>query len=659
MRAIGFWTGLILTCGFAFGEEPQIPVYLAVDASASMASQWDGATKWEHCEQSLKEFAKHADRSLNLGVVIFGGKSDSCEVVSTAVSAKRHNRSRLRMGMPRFKPQGQAALHQLLAKIPARISPSTQAFDWIVLTDGGPMCEGDFCAEASQLREKYPQIRIHIVGIGLNPQGRDRLACLASITGGKAYNANRSGSILNALNEIANTILKPQSPESAVGKASLKFDRKAEAGKNLTVQWQGPVGPFSALAIFPKKDSRQFRFFDWAPVSGDGPVTLRAPDVPGRYEVHFLYGPDGQSLAKRKLKVKKTSASLNAVPEIEAGSELEVTWQGPAGEGDRIVIYETGVDGQVVAVSQTVDEQGKVTLVVPSNIGEFELGYETAGSGQVLARRGLKLTAPKVGVQCQRQVPAGTLLKVKWQGPANEGDLLAIVEAGKDPKRYRFIRLKETNGETGILVPDKLGTYKVQYISGVDETVLAESEFRTLKVSATVKGPETAAAGSEIEVTWKGPGGPGDYLGIYGNTGQMKLTMVSQLKVGDEKTVTMLAPDYPGTYRLRYVTGQSQRILAETKMEVTDVEAEISVLRWVKVNQEFQVKFKGPGNRLDVITLLDYENPNNPTRVIYKGVGRIPSVMLKAPPKPGLYEVQYVMGSTGRVLAKSWLRVRP
>ena len=660
MRTIGLWLGLMLASMAAFGEDPQIPVYLAIDASASMDSQWDGATKWEKCEQALKAFAKSADRALNLGVVTFGGDAASCQSVSTAVIAKRYNRGRLRMGLE-SKPQGQASLTELLNTLAGKASLSDAALNWVILSDGGPMCDGDFCAKLSELRQKIPQLRIHVVGVGLQPEGKDRLSCFATVTGTQAYNANRGDAILNALNEIANGLVPPEADgngEKAPNvKASLDFTRKVNLGQKVDVQWQGPADPFAVLAVFPKKDSGGFRFFDWTPVEKGIPAALAAPDIPGTYEVRLLSGPEHRPIATKKLKVKKARASFTAPKEAKAGSELEINWQGPEGFGDRLVIYENGGDGRV-AVAAAVADQSNLTLVAPSNTGEFEICYETGGTGQVLARQALTLAAPKVAVGCARQVGAGTLLKVTWQGPAAEGDLLAIAGAGNDNKRYRFLRLKETNGETEILVPDKMGTYKLQYVSGVDERVLAEQEFRTMRVNATVMGPETAPAGSDIEVKWSGPAGPGDFLGIYGNNGQNKVTLVSRLKVDNQTEVTMLAPDYPGSYRLRYVTGQSQRILAETKFKVTDVEAEVHVLRWVKVNQEFEVKFKGPGNKLDVITLLDYENPQTPTRIFYQGVGRAPVMMVKAPPKPGLYEVQYVMGKTGRVLAKAWLRVR-
>lgn len=631
-------------------------VYLALDTSESMAGLWGDSTKWKACENSLKELGKLAPRDLILGVVTFGGEP-GCEAVKTSITAKNHNRSRIRMGLRGESPAGKAPLHLALQKMADAMPVGTEAADWVILTDGGPFCEADMNAVTAEIKDSMPGLRISIVGLNLNEKRMATLASLAKQTKGMCINTANESQLTNALLMLSESLADTKATGSR-GQGTLTVAKKASLGQMLDITWGGDVKPGDVVAIFAKKASQNVYLFDWAEVPEGGVMSLRAPDVAGSYEVRYLTGFQGAVLAKQKLKVKKSGAKISAANELKAGDELTIQVQGPKAPGDRLAVYQLNSDEEKALVRIADFSQSPMTLVMPTKSGSFELRYETGMTGQVLARHQIKLSAPDVSIGCPRQVGAGSLLTVRYEGPAADGDTLAIVGMGRGGKKYRFRRVLATEGNLEILAPDKPGAYQVQYISGANGDVLKSQPFQATPVNGTVKGPEKLKVGSDLEVLWTGPGGPGDIIGVYGNNDQGKLTLVSFTNDVSKSPARLLAPDFPGTYRIRYVTGQSKRILAETRLRITDVKAEVSTKKRVNGGKEFEVNFSGPKNRLDVIALFDYENPERPERVNYKPVGHTQSVFLKAPLKPGLYQVRYLLGKSQRTLAKTWVRVR-
>jgi hypothetical protein len=53
----------------------------------------------------------------------------------------------------------------------------------VLLTDGREFCNGDPCAAARSLKEKRPDVPVHVVDI----TGQASAECVAEITGGRSY----------------------------------------------------------------------------------------------------------------------------------------------------------------------------------------------------------------------------------------------------------------------------------------------------------------------------------------------------------------------------------------------------------------------------------------------------------------------------------------
>jgi hypothetical protein len=80
---------------------------------------------------------------------------------------------------------------------------------------------------------------------------------------------------------------------------------------------------------------------------------------------------------------------------VTADAQFKVTWTGPAGEFDRIVLAQKGSPDRKSIDSDFTSKGSPLGFRAPATTGDYELRYQTGGSGSVLARTPLKVTPGK------------------------------------------------------------------------------------------------------------------------------------------------------------------------------------------------------------------------------------------------------------------------
>jgi len=174
--------------------------------------------------------------------------------------------------------------------------------------------------------------------------------------------------------------------------AQLQVPAQVVAGARFEVQWQGPDNPGDRLLV-ADADGKRTGSYAYTGNHDDGIAPLRAPEVPGSYEVVYLTGD--QAIGSAGFSVLDVAAALQAPESVTAGHRLAVDWEGPGNSGDVIQIVDPA-SGNDLAYDYIGNGEGNTVLVTaPLAAGEFELQYVTAG-GRILARRPLAVTPAPV-----------------------------------------------------------------------------------------------------------------------------------------------------------------------------------------------------------------------------------------------------------------------
>ena len=161
-----------------------------------------------------------------------------------------------------------------------------------------------------------------------------------------------------------------------------------------------------------------------------------------------------------------------------------------------------------------------------------------------------------------------------------------------------------------------------------------------------------AAAGSTVTVKWSGPNGRGDYITVARKGSDpsaysdYKLTSNGRTPVNP---VALVLPAEPGAYEIRYVAGDSRRVLATLAYEVTAIAGTVEGPVSVAPGARFEVAWSGPNNRGDFVTIVAVgADPRAYGSYVDARLGQADAktgrraASLLAPTKPGRYELRYV-----------------
>jgi Ca-activated chloride channel family protein len=277
--------------------------------------------------------------------------------------------------------------------------------------------------------------------------------------------------------------------------------------------------------------------------------------------------------------------------------------------------------------------------------------------------------------------PVGADVVVSWTGPDRKGDWIGL--AAQDSGDDAWLDYKYTREGSPLVLhlPTQPGRYEIRYVLGTPAVVLARLPIMQAAASpgglgparaaaasvppsipvavksprAAVEAPASARGGSQIEVEWKGPNGPGDYISTA-PAGAPDADYVTWMYTRDGSPVALHVPATSGNYEVRYASGDTDTVLARAPLKVTAVTASLRASRSAPAGSTIVVAWSGPGYSGDYITVGapgaaagDYRSWT------YALPGK--SARLPVPDEPGRYEIRYVLGGSNGVIAHTGLQV--
>lgn len=302
-------------------------------------------------------------------------------------------------------------------------------------------------------------------------------------------------------------------------------------------------------------------------------------------------------------------------------------------------------------------QQGTVEFRVPSEPGAYELRWLAADPPYpTLTKRAIQLVVPTASVKAPASVKVATAITIEWKGPSGSGEYITLVPA--DAAEGTYADYEYTSGDAGSITlpgPSEPGRYEVRYLSGGANATLAKQSIDIGDAEFSLEFPASAAAGSTISVSWKGPGNPRDFVTIVAPSAAAKA--YDEYTYTEASPLKIAVPEQIGTYEVRYLSADSSRIYLRKPLQVTGVSATISGPSSVEAGAEFKVQWQGPGNDGDYVAVTSVGKPKDYITYTYTRQGN--PLELAAPREPGEYELHYLTARTDASLAKQALKVTP
>ena len=337
-------------------------------------------------------------------------------------------------------------------------------------------------------------------------------------------------------------------------------------------------------------------------------------------------------------------ATLVAPLTAVAGSTLEVAWEGPDARGDAITASEPGEGSYVTQVLTRFGNPAE--LRVPSQAGTYELRYVLGTGREVVASQPLEVTPATATIIAPQTAVAGETIEVAWDGPGYEPDYISVADPSDDASRID-ITLTREGSPLELQMPTEPGTYELRYVMQLDREILTRRSIEVTEVLATLIAPETAEAGSTIEVSWAGPDYRNDYISVAIPDDERGYVNYTQTREGE--TLDLLMPTEPGTYQLRYVASQDRTILATREIEITPVAATLIAPDTAVAGSTIEVSWDGPDYQNDFISVADPDDERGYVNYTYTREGNTLDLLM--PTEPGTYELRYVLNQDREVLA--------
>ncbi len=257
------------------------------------------------------------------------------------------------------------------------------------------------------------------------------------------------------------------------------------------------------------------------------------------------------------------------------------------------------------------------------------------------------LTAPASAV-------AGSTIEVGWTGPNRSRDFIGIGQEGAaGGDRWANYTRTEDGNPVSLVIPTEPGDYVLQYFLNEDRTSIASLPLEVTEVTASLTAPESAVAGSTIEVGWTGPDYARDFIGIgpkdaKGNDGWQNYSRTS-----DGNPLSLLLPTESGDYVIQYFLNQDRSSIASVPISLTDVSASLTTPASAVAGSTIEVGWTGPDNARDFIGvgLKDATGGNRWKNYTRTSDGN--PLELLMPAEPGEYVIRYFLNQDRSVLSEA------
>ncbi len=260
----------------------------------------------------------------------------------------------------------------------------------------------------------------------------------------------------------------------ATGPANIEAPESVEAGTEFDVTWTGPNGDRDYVTMVAPGTTEWTNEPYFYTVDGN-PGQMTAAAAAGPYELWYVQGADDQVLFRTTIMVTPFQGDLLAPESVVAGTEFEVTWNGPDGPGDYVTIVKAGATKWTdEPYFYTASGGNPGTLQAPIEDGAYEVWYVLGAAETVEARIPIVVTPFTATVEAPVEAAPSSTFDAAWTGPDGPGDYITIAPVGSPEGTYLSYCYTYVGPTCTLTAPDASGPYEVRYVTGDEKTLASD-----------------------------------------------------------------------------------------------------------------------------------------------------------------------------------------
>ena len=457
-------------------ENKMKSMVLILDASGSMWGQIKGKPKIQIAKEVMADLIDRLPSGMRVGLMAYGHRrKGDCKDIEMLLPVGKLNPPVLKAKIKAINPKGKTPLSAAVEQAAEHLRYTEEGATVVLVSDGLETCNANPCELAEKLAMNGFDFTVHVVGFDLSKEEQNQLRCLADKTGGIFLAAADAAALREALFMTVEKIEEPAPVIKEVpGKAKLDGPESVPAGSGFKVKWQGP-GSLKDYVAIAKKGSKDSEYVGYAFTKAGNPVRLTAPGEPGNYELRYIHAHSEKVIGRTDIRVIPVSAQITVPASVEAGTEFEAKWQGPAYDADLITIARPEQGAASYLGVTYVYKGNPARLTAPPDPGTYEVRYILGHGARIVGKSGITVQAAGAVLQVPASISAASEFEVKWQGPGNNNDLITIARPEQDVTSYLGVAYAYSGNPVRLTAPSDSGTYEVRYILGNGAKQLARA----------------------------------------------------------------------------------------------------------------------------------------------------------------------------------------
>jgi hypothetical protein len=338
-------------------------ILFIIDASGSMKAKAGATSRMEAAKQVITDLVGDLPAGVNAGLMAYGHRQKSdCRDVELLLPVGPIQKEVFAEKVAALQPLGQTPISFSIREAANVLKNVKGKRSIILISDGEETCKDDPCAVAAELKKADIDLKIHVVGFGLDSAAAKRqLHCIADATGGVFAEAEDAAELKEKITDAAQaeittgstgkfTVLIPDMDGSPL-KYGIKFHRPG------ATETDEPLNPTLDLGIRPTD-------------------TFHDLDVPpGVYDIEFSTLPY-VTVWKRNVEVKAGQETHIEFPRF-GRVRISIKDQ----NGNNVNMWTEIHDGTPEEKDLTGDHRFKETIDLPP--GTYDLKFWGGGAGEV------------------------------------------------------------------------------------------------------------------------------------------------------------------------------------------------------------------------------------------------------------------------------------
>ncbi len=535
-----------LACGLASPSPLQAaPASMFIlDASGSMWGRLaDGKPKIAVARDVMGKLTSELPSSVSAGLIAYGHrKKGDCSDIEVVQSLSANGGVSIGQRLEQLVPKGKTPISDALTLAAQTLTGLEDDRTIVLVSDGLETCSGDPCAVAEALHKSDANLKIHVVGYGVDKTAQKQLQCVAMKGGGAYFKANDTSGLTDALTQVTQSI----STQKEIVVEAPVVEETAPATE---IQILGPGTIKLKLADWVKMP-KYWKITD--PETGEETAKVKTdsvPAMPGDYQLvwrHLEHGatevnlPEIISVSSGKVTEVSIDTGLQLMP--PEGMKRPYYWQLLTSDAELEKQFRKRDAAANYKVWDAVPvPEGKYTLIlrqsehdhVEVNLGKVEI--EKGKLSRLPLDQGLNLQwhdAWKDIYYLKVTDEAGVERKFDGRGPV-------ILAPGKYKLALRLTKHLHSEADFGEITVPEQGFVDAKLTSGIKFDTAIKGEIKLTMTELDSGAVTTVGWSGSSSYPWPPiPLAPGRYKFDMKLKGSQPMTIVPELKIEPGQFIT-------------------------------------------------------------------------------------------------------------------------